>query len=238
LSLHAAGSTPAALASVDLAKRALDQHGLISAFSGNLSYDSTDNAFKPHRGWRSYLEGEVAGIGGSYDFFKVSYLNAIYFPIWRKGTLKLRGDFKYISPFGKTKTDNGVPYSERFFLGGETTVRGYKPFLLGPVVELLNDSNQLVPTDTPLGGLSSSLLSLEYNQEIFRMLDIFGFVDVGSLEFKEWTISHIRPATGVGIRLDIGNRTPIIVGYGIPLVKKDRHDGKWQKVFFSMGGQF
>lgn len=238
LSLHAAGSTPAALASVDLAKRALDQHGLISAFSGNLSYDSTDNAFKPHRGWRSYLEAEVAGVGGNYDFFKASYLNAIYFPVWRKGTLKLRGDFKYIVPFGKTRTDNSIPYSERFFLGGETTVRGYKPFLLGPVVELLNDSNQLVPTDTPLGGLSSSLLSLEYNQEIFRMLDVFAFLDVGSLEFNEWTISHIRPATGVGIRLDIGNRTPIIVGYGIPLVKKDRHDGKWQKVFFSMGGQF
>lgn len=237
LHLDAKGSTPAALESVYLAKRSLDQHGLISAFSGNLSYDSTDNAFKPHRGWRSYFEGEVAGIGGKYDFFKISYLNSIYFPVWRKGTLKLRGDFKFLVPFAKTKK-NGVPYSERFFLGGETTVRGYKPFLLGPVVELLNDAGQLVPTQTPLGGLSSSLLSLEYNQEIFRMLDIFAFVDVGSVEFKEFEISHIRPTTGVGIRLDIGNRTPIIVGYGIPLVKKDRNDEKWQKVFFSMGGQF
>ncbi|MBX7066027.1 MAG: outer membrane protein assembly factor BamA [Parachlamydiales bacterium] len=237
LHLDAKGSTPAALESVQLAKRALDQHGLISAFSGNLSYDSTDNAFKPHRGWRSYFETEMAGIGGSYNFFKVSYLNSIYFPVWRKGTLKLRGDFKYIVPFGKTKNGQ-VPYSERFFLGGETTVRGYKPFLLGPVVELLNDSNELVPTQTPLGGLSSSLLSLEYNQEIFRMLDVFAFVDVGSVEFRQFEISHIRPTTGVGIRLDIGNRTPIIVGYGIPLVKKDRNDEKWQKVFFSMGGQF
>ncbi|MBU6384129.1 MAG: outer membrane protein assembly factor BamA [Verrucomicrobia bacterium] len=237
LHLEAKGTTTAALDSVTLAKRALDQHGLISAFSGNLSYDSTDNAFKPHRGWRSYLEGEVVGVGGSYDFFKISYLNSIYFPVWRKGTLKLRGDFKYIVPFGKTKK-NGVPYSERFFLGGETTVRGYKPFLLGPVVELLNDSNQLVPTQTPLGGLSSSLVSLEYNQEVFRMLDVFAFLDVGSVEFREFCISQVRPTTGVGLRLDIGNRTPIMVGYGIPLVKKDRNSEKWQKVFFSMGGQF
>lgn len=237
LSIHALGDSAVAQASVHQVKRELNQDGLISAFSGNLSYDSTDNAFKPHRGWRSYFETEVAGIGGKYDFFKVSYLNSIYFPLWRKGTLKFRGDFKYLVPFGKTNK-NSVPYSERFFLGGETTVRGYKPFLLGPVVELQNDAGEFEQTDTPFGGLSSSLVSLEYNQEIFRMLDIFAFVDAGSVTFGEFDIDQIRPTTGVGVRIDIGNRTPIIVGYGIPLVKKDRHDGKWQKVFFSMGGQF
>jgi outer membrane protein insertion porin family len=237
LSVHPRGTTPVALASVVKVKDQLDQKGLVSAFSGNVSYDSTDNAFKPHRGWRSYFEAEVAGVGGSYDFAKFSYLNSIYFPLWSKGTLKLRGEFKYILPFGRTDRYH-VPYSERFFLGGETTVRGYKPFLLGPVVMLRNDQNQLESTDTPYGGLSSSLLSLEYNQEIFRMLDVFAFVDVGSLEFASFKISHIRPTTGLGVRIDIGNRTPIVVGYGYPLVKKDRHDGKWQKVFFSMGGQF
>ncbi len=235
--LNAKGTTDQAKASVTEAKEKLDQKGLVSAISGNLSYDSTDNALKPHRGWRSYFETEMAGMGGSYNFFKFSYLNSIYFPVWRKGTLKLRGDFKYIWPFGIT-SQNGVPYSERFFLGGETTVRGYKPFLLGPVVELLNNADQLVPTQTPLGGLSSSLVSFEYNQEIFKILDVFAFVDVGSLEFKEFRISKIRPTTGIGIRIDIGNRTPIMVGYGFPLVKKDRNDEKWQKVFFSMGGQF
>ncbi len=237
LSLHPLDDSQLAEQSVNQVKQELNQNGLISAFSGNLSYDSTDNAFKPHRGWRSYFETEMSGIGGSYNFFKISYLNSIYFGLWNKGTLKLRGDFKYILPFGKTK-QNGVPYSERFFLGGETTVRGYKPFLLGPVVMLQNAAGNYEPTDTPYGGLSSSLLSLEYNQEIFRMLDIFAFADVGSVTFKEFNITHIRPTTGVGVRIDIGNRTPIMVGYGIPLVKKDRHDGKWQKVFFSMGGQF
>jgi hemolysin activation/secretion protein len=79
---------------------------------------------------------------------------------------------------------------------------------------------------------------LEYNQEIFKALDIFAFIDVGSVTFGEFDIHQIRTTTGVGLRLDIGNRTPIMVGWGIPLVKKDRHEGKWQKVFFSMGGQF
>ncbi len=237
VSLHALGNSPIAKESVAAAKEQLDQKGLVSAFSGNINYDSTDSAIRPHRGWRSYLEAEVAGVGGSYDFFKFSYMNSIYFPLWKKATLKLRGDFKYIVPFGKTDRYH-VPYSERLFLGGEGTIRGYKPFILGPVVKLLNDQGQPERTDTPYGGLSSSLLSLECNQEIFRMLDVFAFVDVGSVEFEIFSIKKVRPTTGAGVRIDIGNRTPIIIGYGIPLVKKDRHDGKWQKVFFSMGGQF
>jgi outer membrane protein insertion porin family len=237
ISVHPIDNSKSAAESVAKIKQQLNQDGLVSAFSGNISYDSTDNAMKPRRGWRSYLEAEVAGIGGSYDFVKLSYLNALYWSLWSKGTFKLRGDFKFIVPFGKTDRYT-VPYSERFFLGGEGTVRGYKPFILGPVVKLANAEGQLKHTDTPYGGLSSSLVSIEYNQEIFRMLDIFAFVDAGSVEFASFKISEIRPTTGVGLRIDIGNRTPIIVGYGIPLVKKDRHDGKWQKVFFSMGGQF
>ncbi len=249
LSIHPVDPSAIAAASAAKVKRQLAQDGLISAFSGNVSYDSTDNVVKPHRGWRSYLEAEVVGVGGSYTFLKFSYLNSIYWSLWSKGTLKLRGDFKYIVPFGST-TRYTVPYSERFLLGGEGTVRGYKPFLLGPVVRLQNANGGYNDTDTPYGGLSSSMMSLEYNQEIFRMLDIFTFVDVGSVEFASFKISQIRPTTGIGLRIDIGNRTPIVVGYGIPLVKKDRvgrlkhdgshdrHESKWQKVFFSMGGQF
>lgn len=226
-----------AINSANQMKELLNQDGLISAFSGNLGYDSLDNFLKPHRGWRSYFETEIAGIGGNYYFFKVSYLNSIYFPVSRKGTIKLRGDFKFIVPFGKTHIDT-VPYSERFFLGGDQNVRGYQPFLLGPVVELKNSEGKNVETNTPLGGISSGLVTLEYNYELFRMLDVFAFLDVGSITNDIFVLKEIRPTTGVGIRIDIGNRTPIMVGWGIPLDKKDRNDDTWQPWFFSMGGQF
>jgi len=237
LSLDPYDNSPLAIQSAQEQKDLVDQKGLISAFSGNLSYDSTDNPYKPRRGWRSYFETEISGIGGNYQFFKTTYTNSIYFPVWKKGTLKFRADFKYMIPFGKTDREH-VPYSERFFLGGDNTVRGYKPFLLGPVIYVQDWTGERKPTNTPKGGLSSSLVSLEYNQEIIRMLDVFAFVDVGSVSFNSFAINHIRPTTGVGVRIDIGNRTPIMVGWGIPLVKEDRHNHKWQKVFFSMGGQF
>jgi len=237
LTLDPYDNSSVAQESVEAQRNLVNQKGLISAFSGNLSYDSTDNPYKPRRGWRSYFETEIAGLGGKYQFFKTTYTNTLYYSFWKKGTFKLRADFKYMIPFGKTDREH-VPYSERFFLGGDNTVRGYKPFLLGPVIYLRDWTGQPKPTDTPKGGLSSSLMSIEYNQEIIRMLDVFAFVDVGSVSFNSYAINHIRPTTGVGVRIDIGNRAPIMVGWGIPLVKKDRHNHKWQKVFFSMGGQF
>jgi outer membrane protein assembly complex, YaeT protein len=113
------GTSPDAVNSFNEQKKLLDQKGLVSAFSSNLGYDSTDNAFKPHKGWRSLFEAEIAGLGGSFYFGKLSYLNSIYFPIWSKGTLKLKAEFKYLFPYGPT-AQNAMPYSERFFMGVKT----------------------------------------------------------------------------------------------------------------------
>lgn len=251
LGLRPVDKSAIAQASVDHVRHELNQDGLITGLSANLAYDSTDNAIRPHNGWRSYLEAEVTGLIGKYEFAKFSYLNAIYYTPWCNGTFKLRGDLKFIVPYAET-TKRTVPYSERFFLGGVDTVRGYEPFSIGPMVKLQNATGGFNSTETPYGGLSSMLLSLEYNHSLIRMLDVFTFLDVGCVEFDTFKLSQLRPSTGVGLRVDIGNRTPIILGYGYPLVKKDRIDrkwvdadgthqkreSKWQKFFFSMGGQF
>lgn len=222
--------------SIEIQKKRNQGRGLLSAVSANLAYESTDSAYKPHRGWRSYLEAEVAGVGGRYHFWKFSYLNTIYVPLSQKGTMKLRGEAKFISPFGSKTHYKDVPYSERFFLGGENTVRGYKPFAIGPKIYVLNSEGKPEYTDTPLGGLSSCLLSIEYNYELLRMLDVFFFFDAGSVSFSTWTIPVLRCAAGAGVRLEINKGTPIMVGYGFPLNPESNRDR--QPFFFSMGGQF
>jgi len=233
------GTNDIAKASFKEQKKLLDQRGLVSAFSVNLGYNSTDNAYKPHRGWRSLFESEVAGVGGSYYFGKLSYLNSIYFPISKKSTLKFKGEFRFLYPYGKTKRD-AMPYSERLFSGGENTVRGYKPFMLGPLVKLLNDAGIEQNTSTPNGGNSSSLLSLEYNYEVLKILDAFVFYDIGNVTTKVFSFEKPRASIGGGLRLDIGNRTPIVVGWGYLLNSLDRKERnhKYQPFYFSMGGQF
>lgn len=199
--------------------------GIISAGSTFFSYDSTNSMYKPSNGLRSNLEFEVAGIGGDFRFYKISFINTYYQALWSKGTLKFRGDIKFIDPFGSQDRFR-LSLSERFFLGGETSVRGYKPYILGPQAS----------SDEPLGGISSALVSAEYCQEIFKVLDAFAFFDAGSISFDRFSVARLRASYGVGIRLELMNRTPIMIGWGFPINPERKSDKK--KFFFSMGGQF
>ena len=112
--------------------------------------------------------------------------------------------------------------------------------MLGPLVKLDNDQGVPQNTSTPNGGNSSTLLSLEYNQELLKILDVFVFYDIGSITTKILSAEKMRASVGGGLRLDIGNRTPIVVGWGYLLNSLDRKERnhKYQPFYFSMGGQF
>lgn len=208
-----------------------DNSGTVPGFGIIFGYDSTDVAFKPHRGIRSNFETEFAGLVTrkdkytSFPFVKFLYVNSLYYPVWRKGTLKFRGDFKFIQPLGAGKGIK-LPMSERFFLGGEGTVRGYSPGKIGPS---FGDNE-------PKGGISSALFSIEYLQNIFKPIDVFGFFDAGSIADSQWSIPIPKMSTGVGIRLDIGRQLPFVVGYGYAINPDDKK--QTQPIFFSMAGQF
>lgn len=204
-----------------------DNHGLISAISTSLSYDSTDNPYKAHRGFRSLAEFEFSGIGGDFYFLKFTYLNSLYIPIWSRGTFKLRADLRFCEPVLQTGKDD-LPLSELYFLGGELTVRGYKPYILGP-------RRPGHPSD-PTGGISSALFSAEYSQALFKIMDVFAFFDAGSISDKHFDIPYLNCSYGVGTRLEIMNRMPITIGYGIPINPDHKKDVR--RLFFSMGGQF
>lgn len=207
------------------------KHGIISGIGSNFRFDSTDSSIRPHRGLRSNIEGELIGLGGPFRFVKLNWTNTLYVYMWSKGTLKFRTDFKFIFPYGGN-TSSDVPFSERLMLGGVGSVRGYKPYVIGP------QSNSRTEDPVPLGGISSGLFSAEYNQEIFKMLDAFVFFDAGSVRDKEFSIplNEVRAAYGLGLRIELMNRTPIMIGYGWPFNAKSSDDK--EQFFFSMGGQF
>ena len=213
-------------------KQQAGHDGLLSALSSSMTFDSTDSALKPRRGFRSFMEGEFAGIGGDICFLRLRYINSYYTPLWSKGTMKYRCDLQFIEPLAKTHSPNDVFVSERFFLGGENTVRGYKAFHLGP---LFVDNNGKVSTD-PKGGISSTLLSMEYLQEVFKMLDLFLFIDAGALSMERFQIPTLRFSYGFGARIDLLNRIPLVLGWGFPV--NPLHNKQVDRFFFSMGGQF
>lgn len=200
--------------------------GNISAASASLNYDSTDHMSKPHNGLRSLFEVEYAGIGGDFSFAKYSYVNAFYQQLWRHGIMKYRWEARFIQPTWWTSSAEDIPLSERFFIGGENSVRGFKAFHLGPKYN----------SGDPKGGIAYSVLSVEYLHEILSVLDGFLFIDAGSISDKKFRLPQYQLSYGVGVRIEVMNRMPITVGIGFPVNPK--HKSEVQKVFFSMGGQF
>lgn len=206
----------------------VDKDGVISMVGTSISWDSCDHPIKPHRGLRSMLEGEFAGLGGDAYFARLNFMNTYYFSFWKRGIFKARFDMRFIQPVLKTPHFKDIPLSERFFLGGETTVRGYQPFSIGPK----NDT-----TSEPTGGLSSSLGSFEYTHEVFPpFLDLFAFFDAGYITQAQWSVDTYRCTVGVGARVDVMNRLPFMFGVGFPLNLQSKEDKR--TFFFTMGGQF
>ena len=200
--------------------------GVISGFGASLTFDSTDSAIKPHNGFRSAFEGEFVGIWGDYTFLRFGYINSYYAQLWRHGIMKYRWDLRFIEPFIKTTNPKDIPLSERFFIGGLTSVRGYRDFDLGSHFE----------GGDPTGGISSTVLSIEYLHEILPVMDLFVFADAGSISLRRFHFSTFRCTAGFGTRLELINRVPVILGVGFPV---NRQEGAGlRKFFFSMGGQF
>ncbi len=201
--------------------------GNTSAVSASLNYDSTDSMIKPHNGLRSYLEAEFAGLGGNFSFLKYSYVNAFYQQLWPHGIMKYRWEARFIQPIWWTAAAKEIPLSERFFLGGENSVRGFRAFDMGPHYKKTGD---------PKGGIAYSVLSVEYLHEILKIVDGFVFIDAGSISMKKFNLPHLQLTYGGGLRIEVMNRMPITVGIGFPV--NPQHRKQVQKFYFSMGGQF
>lgn len=124
--------------------------------------------------------------------------------------------------------------SERLYLGGETSIRGYRPFSVGP---------KLGPNE-PKGGLSSYLLSEEYQHNLLETpcLDGFVFMDAGFISFSEFTLGRQVASVGFGIRVELMRNMPIIMGMGWPMHPSQklqgRHLNNAQRFFFAAGGAF
>lgn len=209
--------------------------GFVSALGVNLNYDSVDNPRNPTTGIRGATNFEVSGLGGKYHFTKLTLNSSIYRKLTRKGVLKIKGEAQFIKPFGDTTAD-GIPVSERFFLGGETSVRGYKSFIIGP---------KYSPTE-PKGGLSSLLLSEEFQYPLVQQPNIsaFVFLDSGFIGLQEYTIrlKDLCSSAGFGLRFDVMNNVPVMLGFGWPFRPTEVFNSEKidvsQRFFFALGGMF
>ncbi len=228
------------LKDVDLSEAAVQFDGTtlrLSGFAISAVHDTRDSLFEPSRGHYFGAEANVygRGIGSEADFTKFSAQaysfrevlpNTVWAQAVRVGSATAFGRSRR-QPTLTGDIDSGVPPSERFFVGGDTTLRGFKRDLVGPL-----DAN-----GAPIGGEGLFLLNEELRFPIFRKLRGVIFYDAGNVfrTLGEYSLGDLRHAAGGGFRLTtpIG---PFRLEYGAIL---DRQPGEAKgQLFLSIGQAF
>jgi outer membrane protein insertion porin family len=123
----------------------------LSSATFSVVRDSRDLAQFATRGARINASFEYAGdaVGGFWHYHKELLDVQKYFPIYKSVALVLKGRWGFISP---TVTDDLVPYSEEFQVGGtngDGTVRGYDEGTAGVRIESGSRTPVVVSSDRP-----------------------------------------------------------------------------------------
>jgi outer membrane protein insertion porin family len=121
-----------------LLQRQLDSYGptiTTSSLTASLTRDSRDFYLDPKTGSRNTAFVEYAGglLGGDPNFIKSVADSAWYFPMFWDTVFMSRGRIGYARELG----DLPLPMTERFLVGGEGTVRGYRYGTVGPTEPVL-----------------------------------------------------------------------------------------------------
>jgi outer membrane protein assembly complex protein YaeT len=182
----------------------------LSGMSGAISRDTRDDVLDPARGMFVSGEGTVAAraLGGQVGFMK-TYVQAFWFrqlPVKRRAVfasrlaLGLADGFPRPAP-GETEPIEDLPASERFFAGGDTTIRGF-------ALDSVGAPNTISPTTGfPRGGNAVIVINGELRFGVWKDLGAAVFVDGGNVfnRVTEFDLGELRGATGFGIRY----RSPI-----------------------------
>ena len=200
--------------------------GVLSGPTVGAVWNTSDDPFNPKKGHVVSLTLDQAGAiwGGQYSFYKTTVEGKKYIDIGWSTVFASRLKLGLADAIGAEKN---LPLFERFFAGGEKSVRGYGRRRLGP----------LDAGDDPIGGLSLVEGSLELRRPVWKQLDGALFLDFGQVSRHSFDLpfDNLRFSSGFGFAYStpVG---PVRLDVGFPF-KPPRGDRPWQ-VHFSIGAYF
>jgi outer membrane protein insertion porin family len=225
----------------------------LSGFSAAISRDTRDDVVDPARGRFLSAEGSIAArsLGGQVGFVK-SYVQGLFFhrlPVGRRLVFAGRVAVGLADGFprlvertdtagnpieGEFITLEDLPASERFFAGGDSTIRGF-------ALDSVGTPRTITQTGFPRGGNALLLLNGELRLPVWGDLGAAFFVDGGNV-FERTTqldLGELRGSVGFGVRYrsPIG---PVRLDLGFKLDRRtvgERVEGP-RGIHFSIGHAF
>jgi outer membrane protein insertion porin family len=174
----------------------------ISSLYSSLTRNTTDYRLDPTRGSVSEVSIEFAGLGGTEKFSKYILDYRHFFPMPWGTVISAHGQIGYVQEIG----GRAIPIDERFFLGGISTLRGFRVREVGPRIrqDFVDAQGNIVFTDFEyIGGNKQAHFNLEYLFPLIRDAGLKGvlFFDAGNAWSEdEDYFQDLRYSTGAGIR--------------------------------------
>ena len=188
----------------------------LSGFSAAIVRDSRDDVLDPERGTFLSVEGTLAAraLGGQVGFMK-AYAQGFWFHripgagrviFATRGAVGLADGFERetqaLDPDGNPIPGEliiveDLPASERFFAGGDTTIRGY-------ALDSVGAPDTIAPNGFPTGGNGVLILNAELRAPIWRDFGAAFFVDGGNV-FRlasQFDLGELRGSVGFGLRYE------------------------------------
>jgi outer membrane protein insertion porin family len=218
----------------------------MSTIGPSYSYDSRDNPFDPTRGGRLSFSLAYAGgpLGGNVHSIKPILGITKFIRLSRRTSISLNTDLGYLIPLDKNcsnsydeqiqkKTNLCVPKSQRFFVGGEYSVRGFRYATLGPT------EGSIVSQAVEAGGYKQIVANAEYLIKLNDPLRLVFFGDTG------WAYGHhdkidlgkLRYSAGAELRIFLPVfQFPIRFIYSVNI--KPKPGDKFEALQFTIGNTF
>jgi len=189
------------------------QNPTVGEFIVDLRHDRRDNPLYPRRGYQLLANVEIANssLGGSANFQRTELGASYHIPLSDSQWIHL--GLRHGLVFTSGSTSNNLPFTRRFFPGGQDSVRGYQEGEAAP----RNAQGKIVGAETYTSG------NVEFEQGVTPHWSVVAFVD--GVEFAE----HMNDYPGDEALFSVGGglrwRTiigPVRLEYGYNLNPRKR----------------
>ncbi len=166
-----------------------------SRLTPQLIRSTVNNPTDPTRGTRLVFANEFVGgfLGGEVNYYKPSIVWSQYIKgFHKKHFFAYNVEFGYGTGFGGLE----LPFYERYFLGGDRSIRGYEIRIVAPI-----ETNPISGRQFITGGNKFFVTNLEYVIPLAGPLKVAGFLDYGNAFLRKGIdFTDMRGSTGVEIR--------------------------------------
>jgi outer membrane protein insertion porin family len=196
------------------------------ALTAGWQRDTRDSVIVTTSGTFMRASSELAS--GDLKYYRLGFQNQWFYPLTRSYTLMLRGDVGYAGGYA----GRPLPFFKAYFAGGPDSVRGYRPFSLGP----RDINNNTIGGNTKIIGGAEFLFPMP-GAAREQSLRLAAFLDAGQVygQGQKIELGELRYSVGLSLNW-LSPFGPLRLSIANPINKKDGDE--LQRLQFTFGTGF